>query len=258
MSLVVFFNYFNMNFFIITKDFNNFSSINLNYSLCCYSKFTFSTSPRSSKNEPVKQEETNFLTKTITPELIDEQIEYVDDIVEFFMKENRSSDEKEKEKHRKSKLIFAKFRGAIQKNGNFSYANKVINEILLRLSKNFDLKRGGEKINPSELLVFSIYRIRLYYRLENRRFGGTRYDLPFRLSSNSSISIAIRWILNKARSSKGNFIDNLYTEISDIILGKSDLLKKKDDTHQTGFSNLPFLRRRRRRTKMRKGPKISR
>src|SRR5437660_6198190 len=77
--------------------------------------------------------------------------------------------------------------------------------------------------------------------VKTRRVGGANYQVPVEVSQNRRTSLAIRWILQNARSrpEKG-MPDKLASELNDAANMRGGAIKKKDDVHRMAEANKAF------------------
>jgi small subunit ribosomal protein S7 len=77
--------------------------------------------------------------------------------------------------------------------------------------------------------------------VKTRRVGGANYQVPIEVPNNRRTSLAIRWILNSARSrpEKG-MPERLAAEINDAANMRGGAIKKKDEVHRMAEANKAF------------------
>ena len=100
-----------------------------------------------------------------------------------------------------------------------------------------------EKTGEEPLKVFkkAIESAKPVLEVKTRRVGGANYQVPIEVPQNRRTSLAIRWILNSARSrpEKG-MPDRLAAEINDAANMRGGAIKKKDDVHRMAEANKAF------------------
>lgn len=97
-----------------------------------------------------------------------------------------------------------------------------------------------EKGDPVDLLLGALENVRPKLEVKSRRVGGTTYQVPLEIPFERQQSLAFRWMINSARSRRGNMADNLATEIVDAYNNTGSVVKKKDDTHRMAQANRAF------------------
>jgi small subunit ribosomal protein S7 len=77
--------------------------------------------------------------------------------------------------------------------------------------------------------------------VKSRRVGGANYQVPIEVPNARRTSLAIRWILQNARSrpEKG-MRDRLAAELMDAANQRGGAVKKKDDVHRMAEANKAF------------------
>ena len=78
--------------------------------------------------------------------------------------------------------------------------------------------------------------------VKSRRVGGATYQVPMEVRSSRSLSLALKWLANAARSRKSEktMVDRLSGELVDAYNKKGMAYKKKEDTHKMAESNKAF------------------
>ena len=77
--------------------------------------------------------------------------------------------------------------------------------------------------------------------VRSRRVGGATYQVPFPVKHERSEALAVRWVVDSARSKGGKtMMDRLYEEIKNAHEGVGDAIKTRDDTHRMAEANKAF------------------
>lgn len=77
--------------------------------------------------------------------------------------------------------------------------------------------------------------------VKSRRVGGSIYQVPQEMRPERGITLAIRWILQGAKSRKGrSFQDSLAQEIIDASQSIGFAIKKKEELHRMAEANKAF------------------
>ncbi len=78
-------------------------------------------------------------------------------------------------------------------------------------------------------------------KVKSRRVGGATYQVPVEVSPNVGLSLALRWLVDSARSRTGkSMAEKLAGELSDASRGQGVTVKKRDDTHRMAEANRAF------------------
>ena len=127
-----------------------------------------------------------------------------------------------------------KFINYIMLDGKKSIARGIFNDMLA------ELKRKGEK-DSHETFRAAIENASPSIEVRPKRVGGGVYQVPTEVSPNRQRILAMRWILEAARKSKGK---KVALKLADIILdsskGEGAACKKKEDVHKMAAANKAF------------------
>jgi small subunit ribosomal protein S7 len=74
-----------------------------------------------------------------------------------------------------------------------------------------------------------------------RRVGGATYQVPVEVSPDRRVSLAMRWIIDSARSRPGKtFAQKLADELMDAAKNTGTAIRKREDTHRMAEANRAF------------------
>jgi small subunit ribosomal protein S7 len=74
-----------------------------------------------------------------------------------------------------------------------------------------------------------------------RRVGGATYQVPVEVAPSRRVSLAMRWILQAAKSRAGTtFSQRLADELMDAAANTGTAIKKREDTHRMAEANKAF------------------
>jgi small subunit ribosomal protein S7 len=77
--------------------------------------------------------------------------------------------------------------------------------------------------------------------LKSRRVGGANYQIPTEIPSEKSQTLAMRWIIEGARSRTGSaYYLRLARELLDASNSQGPAVKRKDDIHKMAEANKAF------------------
>lgn len=129
----------------------------------------------------------------------------------------------------------AKFINNIMLNGKKETARKAV-------YKAFDIiKEKTGNPNPLEVFDTAIKNAGPLVEVRSRRIGGANYQVPREVRPERRVALAMRWIINAARSKKGSPIHEKLAE--ELILASNNegqAVKKREDTHKMAESNKAF------------------
>jgi small subunit ribosomal protein S7 len=92
-----------------------------------------------------------------------------------------------------------------------------------------------------EVFDNAIRNVGPYVEIKSKRIGGANYQVPVEVSKERRLSLALRWVIEAARSQKGKTMrKKLFDEI--LAASKKDGLayKKREDTHRMAEANKAF------------------
>lgn len=100
-------------------------------------------------------------------------------------------------------------------------------------------ERTGD--DPLKIFKKAVEGAKPVLEVKTRRVGGANYQVPIEVPQNRRTSLAIRWILNSARSRPDKGLpDKLAAEINDAANMRGGAIKKKDDVHRMAEANKAF------------------
>ena len=131
--------------------------------------------------------------------------------------------------------LVTKFVNSMMWDGKKSTAQSIFYTAMENLEK----RGGGE--DALKLFKKAIENAKPLLEVKTRRVGGANYQVPVEVSQNRRTSLAIRWILQNARSrpEKG-MPDKLANELTDAANMRGGAIKKKDDVHRMAEANKAF------------------
>lgn len=105
----------------------------------------------------------------------------------------------------------------------------------------FDLIEERAKREPSEIFEQALRNATPVLEVKPRRVGGSTYQVPVEVDPSRALSLAMRWLLQAARSRGGHSIaEKLASEFMDAANGQGSAIKKKEDTHRMAEANRAF------------------
>lgn len=134
-----------------------------------------------------------------------------------------------------SKLVF-RLINKVMFDGKKSIAQSLVYKALDQIEKT------GKK--PLNTLETAIANISPRMEVRPRRVGGASYQVPVEVRGDRRESLAIRWMINAARSRSNKefhtFDQKLAQEIMDAAENKGAAIKRKEDTLRVAEANRAF------------------
>lgn len=95
--------------------------------------------------------------------------------------------------------------------------------------------------NPLEVFEQALYNATPVLEVKPRRVGGATYQVPVQIEGRRRQSLAIRWLLNSAKSRNGKTMqEKLANELLDAFNGTGATIKRREDTHRMAEANRAF------------------
>ncbi|SRR5260221_1567700 len=133
-------------------------------------------------------------------------------------------------------VIVTQFINRLMRDGKKTVAQSVVYRM-------FDLlqEKGQEPLKAFENALTTVGP---KMEIKARRIGGANYQVPVEVRGDRKNALAIRWVLEaaKARPSKEyhTFAEKLVAEMMDILEGKGEAIKKRDNTIRQAEANKAF------------------
>jgi small subunit ribosomal protein S7 len=147
--------------------------------------------------------------------------------------------------------LIAKFINHVMRRGKKSIAEKIVYGALEEVSKRSKGKGeegetggeagGGSKVSAITLLEKILEKLRPSVEVRSRRVGGSTYQVPIEVRASRQIALAMRWLVEaaNARSEKSMAL-RLAGEMLDVLHGRGNALKKKEETLKMALANQAF------------------
>jgi small subunit ribosomal protein S7 len=126
------------------------------------------------------------------------------------------------------------FVNKVMKKGKKSLAQRLVYDCL-------EIAAQRASRDPLEIFEQAIRNAAPVLEVKPRRVGGATYQVPVEVDSHRRVSLAMRWILDSARSRPGKtFSDRLAAEILDASQNTGNAVKRREDTHRMAEANKAF------------------
>jgi len=100
-----------------------------------------------------------------------------------------------------------------------------------------------EKTNDDPVKTFkkAVENVKPVVEVKTRRVGGANYQVPVEVNNFRRQSLAIRWLIDYARSRAGKTMEGkLAEELLDAANNRGGAIKKKEDVHRMAEANKAF------------------
>ena len=131
-------------------------------------------------------------------------------------------------------VMISQFINKVMKKGKKTIAQKIVYGA-------FDVIKEKTKKEPLEIFHQAIENASPLLEVKAKRIGGATYQVPMEVRGERKLALAIKWILDGARSKKGKpMVEKLSQELIDASNNEGIALKKKKDTHRMAEANKAF------------------
>ena len=131
-------------------------------------------------------------------------------------------------------IDLSKFMNVIMESGKKAVAERIIYGAL-------DSIKSKSGKDPIEVFTQAVQNVKPVVEVKSRRVGGANYQVPVEVSQARRTSLAIRWIIQNARSrAEKGMPEKLANELSDAANMRGGAIKKKDDVHRMAEANKAF------------------
>jgi small subunit ribosomal protein S7 len=133
-----------------------------------------------------------------------------------------------------SSVGVAKFISKLNFEGKKSIAESI-------MYNSFDIIKEKTGEDPVAVFNRALENIRPLLEVRPRRVGGATYQIPMEVPMTRSMTLAINWLIEIARSKTGKpMCDRLAQEIIDGSKKEGAAMKKREDTHKMAEANKAF------------------
>ena len=130
--------------------------------------------------------------------------------------------------------VVTKFVARMMQRGKASMARKIVYDAM-------DIVKERTKEEPLEVFLKALDNVRPLVEVKSRRVGGSTYQVPVEIKDNRRDALAMRWIIQAARSRSGTAMRiKLAAELTDAFNSTGTAFKKKEDTHRMAEANKAF------------------
>lgn len=104
-----------------------------------------------------------------------------------------------------------------------------------------DILKAKTEKDPLEVFLKAVDNVKPVVEVKSRRVGGATYQVPMEIREARREALAMRWIINAARSRSGHgMADTLASELLDAFNSTGTAYKKKEDVHKMAEANKAF------------------
>lgn len=105
----------------------------------------------------------------------------------------------------------------------------------------FAIIEEKEKTDALEVFEGVLKNVAPSMEVRSRRVGGANYQVPMEVRQDRQLALALRWILEAARSKKGRPMQaRLAEELSQAFHNEGEAVKKRENVHRMAEANKAF------------------
>jgi len=131
-------------------------------------------------------------------------------------------------------IVLAKFMNSLMYAGKKSAAERIVYGA-------FDTIQEKTKQDPLQVFHEALRNVSPAIEVKSRRVGGATYQVPVEVRQDRSRALAIRWLINAARSrNEPTMTSRLSGELLDAANNRGNAVKKREDTHKMAEANRAF------------------
>jgi len=131
-------------------------------------------------------------------------------------------------------IMVSQFINKVMKDGKKTIAQKIVYGA-------FDIIKEKTKKESLEIFKLAIENASPLLEVKPKRIGGATYQVPMEVRGERKLALAIKWILDGARSKKGKpMAEKLAQELIDVSMNQGSAMKKKADVHRMAEANKAF------------------
>ncbi len=131
-------------------------------------------------------------------------------------------------------IIVSKFINQVMRRGKKMLARRIVYQA-------FDIIKGKTKKDPLEVFDQALKNASPLLEVKAKRIGGATYQVPREVKGERRLTLAMRWIIQAAKSRKGKPMrEKLAEEMIEAANNTGWAVKKKENTHRMAEANRAF------------------
>ena len=127
------------------------------------------------------------------------------------------------------------FINRVMLNGKKTVAQRVVYKAL-------DSVAGETNREPIEVFQQAMRNVTPAVEVKSRRVGGATYQVPVEVAENRRNALAMRWVINAARSRSGSpMYVRLASELVEASRGQGAAVRRREELHRMAEANRAFV-----------------
>jgi len=150
-------------------------------------------------------------------------------------KKATASNQQLKPDHKYSSKMVSKFINCLMSKGKKSVAERIFYDAMDIISQKM------KDAAPLEVFETAVNNVKPMIEVRSKRVGGASYQVPMQVSAKRQQSLAVRWIIESARSQKGKpMCERLASELVDAYNGRGGAMTTRENIHKMADANKAF------------------
>ena len=146
-----------------------------------------------------------------------------------------ASNQQLKPDHKYSSKMVSKFINCLMSKGKKSVAERIFYDAMDIISQKM------KDAAPLEVFETAVNNVKPMIEVRSKRVGGASYQVPMQVSAKRQQSLAVRWIIESARSQKGKpMCERLASELVDAYNGRGGAMTTRENIHKMADANKAF------------------
>lgn len=130
--------------------------------------------------------------------------------------------------------VVAKFVNHVMKEGKKDVARSIVYDA-------FDMINEEMKTDPVDIFEQALNNVKPNKEVRSKRVGGATYQVPYDVDKRRGLSLAMRWILDAARSNvESPMEERLAQELMDASQNDGSAIQKKHNVEKMAEANKAF------------------
>ncbi len=131
-------------------------------------------------------------------------------------------------------VVIAKFINQVMRKGKKTIAEKIVYQ-------SFEGIKKKTKKDPLEVFEEALKNASPLLEVKSKRIGGATYQVPIPVEKDRKLTLAMRWIIEAAKSKKGKpMAGKLAEELIAAAENTGKAIKKKENIHRMAEANRAF------------------
>ena len=135
-----------------------------------------------------------------------------------------------------------KFTKMLMVSGKLQLAESIVSDALFQVVEKRTPSIGGEDRAKAAVNIFAevIEKAAPALEVRTKRVGGANYQVPVEISTTRRKALLFRWILVTSRKMVGSMPNKLARVLTEILEGRGDVVRKRDELHKMAAANRVF------------------